>query len=368
MVAERETLPDTGPTQATIHDVAARAGVSVATVSRVMNGSHPVSPERRERVLRAVDELDYVVNVHARSLSGSAAETVAIVFEDITDPSLAAVAHGAAQEAAAHGRLSLVCATDGDPEQELRMVDLMRRQHAAAVILVGGTEDREEHRGRMAGLARSLDAAGSRLVLCGRPPLAEDVPALVVDYDNENGAFAAVGHLAQLGHRRIMALPGVLRMNTAAGRLAGYRGALEANGLKYDPRLVLHTDCTHRAGEQAARELLAAHPDVTAVFAGSDQIALGVMDVLRETGKAIPYDVSIVGYDDVPQATAVFPKLTTVHVPYEQMGRTAVRLALEPRGRRDEEHVILGTHLAVRESAAAPRPPGRDPAEREAPR
>jgi LacI family transcriptional regulator len=105
--------------------------------------------------------------------------------------------------------------------------------------------------------------------------------------------------------------------------------------------------------------LLAARPDVTAVFAGSDQIALGLMDVLRDAGKSIPGDVSIVGYDDVPQAAMVFPKLTTVHVPYEQMGRTAVRLALERQEREVEERVTLGTHLEVRDSVAPPKAGGK---------
>ena len=361
MVAKRETGPGSEPTQATIREVAARAGVSMATVSRVMTGSQPVSPDRRERVLRAIDDLDYVVNTHARSLSGAAIETVAIVLEDITGPSFAAMAHGVEQEAAARGRLSLVCATHGDPEQELRMVDLMRRQHAKAVILVGGADDLDEYRSRMARFARSLDAAGSRLLLCGRPPLEADVPATVVDYDNENGAFAAVSHLLAAGHRRILTLPGAENFTTGEGRLSGYRRALEAQGVAYDPKLVIRTAYTRGAGEQAARELLAstAYADVTAVFVGSDQVAFGLMDVLRDAGRQIPRDISIVGYDDVPQAKAVFPKLTTVHVPYEQMGRTAVRLALERQEHGAnkhsvEEHMILGTHLEVRDSVAAP--------------
>jgi LacI family transcriptional regulator len=336
----------------------------MATVSRVVTGSHPVSPERRRRVLRAIDELDYVANSHARSLSGAATETVAIVLEDITGPSFAAMAHGVEQEAAARGWLSLVCATHGDPEQELRMVDLMLRQRAAAVILAGGAGDPGAYRERMTHFARALDAAGSRLVLCGRPPLDAGVPATVVGYDNENGAFAAVSHLVSAGHRRILALPGPDGFTTAEERLAGYRRALQAHRVRFDPGLVLRTGYTRGAGERAARELLASHPDVTGVFAGSDQVALGLLDLLREAGVRLPGDVSVVGYDDVPQARAVFPKLTTVHVPYEQMGRTAVRLTLERREHEVEEHVILGTHLEVRQSVAGPsrrrRLPQRD--------
>ncbi|MBR7828863.1 LacI family DNA-binding transcriptional regulator [Actinospica sp. MGRD01-02] len=326
----------------------------MATVSRVMTGSQPVSADRRARVLRAVDDLDYVVNSHARSLSGTAIEMVAIVLEDITGPSFAAVARGVEQEAAARGRLSLICATHGDPEQELRMVDLMHRQHAAAVILVGAAQDSEYYRVRTARYARSLDSVGSRLVLCGRPPLEEGIPATVVEYDNENGAFAAVSHLLSAGHRKILALPGAEHYSTAEGRLAGYRRALEAHGVGFDPKLVIRGDYTRASGEQAARRLLAEHPEVTAVFAGSDEVALGLMDVAREAGTSLPDRLSIVGYDDVPAAGAVFPKLTTVHVPYEQMGRTAVRLALERFGAGAEDRVVLGTHLKVRASVAAP--------------
>lgn len=348
-------MANQGAAQATIRDVAARAGVSMATVSRVVTGSQPVSADRRERVLRAIDDLDYVANSHARSLSGTATETVAIVLEDITGPSFAAVARGVEQEAAARGRLSLVCATHGDPEQELRMVDLMRRQHAAAVILVGAAQDSEDYRVRTARFARALDAVGSRLVLCGRPPLEDGVPATVVEYDNENGAFAAVSHLIGAGHRRILALPGAEHYTTAEGRLAGYRRALEAHGIGFDPKLVIRGDYTRASGEQAGRHLLAGRPDATAVFAGSDQVALGLMDVAREAGTRLPDQLSIVGYDDIPQAEAVFPKLTTVHVPYEQMGRTAVRMVLERLPGAVENHVVLGTHLEVRGSVAAPR-------------
>jgi len=357
LAVRREARTGSGPVPAdvaTIRDVAARAGVSMATVSRVLTGSHPVSPERRSSVLRAIGELDYVVNSHARSLSGAETEAVAIVLEDITGPSFAAMAHGVEREAAARGLLSLVCATHGDLEQELRMVDLMLRQRAAAVILVGGAGDLGEYRERMKRFARALDAAGSRLVLCGRPPLDADVPATAVEYDNENGAFAAVSHLISAGHRRILALPGPEHFTTAEGRLAGYRRALAAHRLEFDQKLVVRTDYRRGAGEQAARDLLASRPDVTGVFAGSDQVALGLMDVLREAGVDLPGDVSVVGYDDVPQARAVFPKLTTVHVPYEQMGRTAVRLTLERRDHEVEEHVVLGTHLEVRQSVAAP--------------
>jgi LacI family transcriptional regulator len=163
-----------------------------------------------------------------------------------------------------------------------------------------------------------------------------------------------VSHLISFGHRRILALPGQEGFTTAEERLDGYRRALRAHRVEFDPGLVVRTDYTRGAGERAARDLLASRPDVTGVFAGSDQVALGLLDVLREAGLDLPGDVSVVGYDDIPQARVVFPKLTTVHVPYEQMGRTAVRLTIERREHEVEEHVVLGTHLEVRQSVAGP--------------
>ncbi|MGW0585811.1 LacI family DNA-binding transcriptional regulator, partial [Streptomyces sp. NPDC002920] len=184
------------------------AGVSVATVSRALAGNYPVSAATRDRVMAAVESLHYVVNVHAKALSGRVAGPVALVLPDLTGPSLAHVAAGVEQEAALRGRLSLVCATHGNPEREDELVRLMREQHAAAVVLVGGAVQDEPYLRRMAEYARALDAAGSRLVLVGRPPLPGDHPVTVVDYDNRGGAFQAADHLFVQGHRRVLFLGG----------------------------------------------------------------------------------------------------------------------------------------------------------------
>jgi len=346
-----------GDRPSTIRDVAAKAGVSVATVSRALAGSHPVSAATRARVMAAVESLHYVVNVHAKALSGGVAGPVALVMEEITGPSFADVAAGVELEASSRGRLSLVCTTHGDQGREHDLVQLMREQHAAAVILVGGAVLDEAYHERMAEYARALDAVGSRLVLVGRPPLPGDLPVTVVEYDNRGGAFQAVDHLLTAGHHRILFLGGKPGMSTAEQRRAGYLQALRAHGVPYAEELDVPGTYTRASGYDRMRDALKAGLEFTAVFAGTDMVATGVLAALREAGLDVPGDISVMGFDDVPFAADLSASLTTLRVPYEDLGRTAVRLALDGERRvTGGDHVILGTQLVVRQSVRPPRP------------
>ncbi|GAB2874116.1 LacI family DNA-binding transcriptional regulator [Streptomyces mayteni] len=341
-----------GNGRATLKDVAERAGVSVPTVSRVIAGNYPVAASTRRRVERALRELDYVANTHARALRGHAINAVAFILNDVRGPSFAEVAHGIEQEAARQGRLSLICTTGGHPDRELEAVRLMREQGAEAIILIGGVRDDEGYRVRMRALAESLDQAGSRLVLCGRPSLGEDMPATVVEYENEAGAYAMTSRLLGFGHRRVLFFGGDAETTTAAGRLAGYRRALADFAVEAAPELVTPAPFDRAAARAVMRERLAAGLDFTAVFAVTDAVAAGALQALTEHGLAVPEDVSLAGYDDVSPAADLRPQLTTVHVPYEELGRVAVRLALARRDRPDrgQQHALLGTHVVVRES------------------
>jgi LacI family transcriptional regulator len=344
----------------TVKDVAARAGVSPATVSRVLAGDYPVTATTRARVRRAVRELDYVANAQARALKGAGTRMVAFVMDDVTGPSFAYVAKGVEEQATAAGRLCLICITHGDPSRELAVVEAMREQQADAVILVGGGFLNAEYSERMIHFAHALDKAGSRLVLCGRPPLGDDVPTTVVEYDNEGGAYAITSHLLSQGHRRIVYLGNVqVNHTTSRDRIRGYRRAHEAYGVPADPALIVTGEYTEAAGYLGTRRLLAERSqgkEFTAVFAATDMVAAGVVRALREAGVRLPEDVSVVGYDDVPLAVNLYPALTTVRVPTEELGRTAVRLALNPA---EPQHVVLGTHIVVRDSVA-PVVVGRD--------
>jgi LacI family transcriptional regulator len=345
----------------TVKDVATRAGVSPATVSRVLAGDYPVKATTRARVQRAVRDLDYVANAQARALKGAGTRMVAFVMDDVTGPSFAYVAKGVEQQATAEGRLCLICTTHGDPARELAVVEAMREQRADAVILVGGGFLDEDYRQRMIYFAHALDKAGSRLVLCGRPALGDDVPTTVVEYDNDGGAYAITSHLLSLGHRRIVYLGNVkLGHTTSRDRIRGYTRAHEAYGVPCDPGLVIAGEYTEASGYTGTRRLLAQDVRFTALFAATDMVAAGALRALNEAGIRVPGDVSVVGYDDIPLAVNLSPALTTVRVPTEELGRTAVRLALNPA---ENQHVMLGTHIVVRDSAAPVviRPGARPP-------
>ncbi|MFC7530917.1 LacI family DNA-binding transcriptional regulator [Actinoplanes sp. GCM10030250] len=342
--------PESVPRRVTIRDVAARAGVSIATVSRVLGGTYPPAPATRSRVLKAVRDLDYVANPHARALSGATSKTIAIVLNSVISPYYAHVAQGVQAEAARHDRLCLIGTTGGDAARELATVRLMREEGADAVILVGNVVDDEEYKARMTEYAHALAAAGSQLVLCGRPPLGPDVPAVGVEFDNIGGARAATSHLLSHGHERILYLAHRTGYTTSEGRIAGYREALGAFGVAHDPGLEVEGTLERAEGYRLMkRRLRDGPPDFTAVFAANDLVAAGALKALREKGLRVPEDISLIGYDDLPPAEDI--GLTTVHVPHEELGRTAARLVLERgSGTADAEHVMLGTHIVVRDS------------------
>jgi len=222
------------------------------------------------------------------------------------------------------------------------------------VILVGGAADTDEYRERMARIANSLASAGSRLVLCGRPPLERGTPVTVIEYDNEGGAYALCAHLLAQGHQRVLFLGGKPDNSTAQGRERGYLAAHRARGIDPDPALRLSGDFTRDSGHRLMRQALAQGLEFTAVFAATDMVASGALTALHEAGLRVPADVSLAGYDDIPYARDLHPPLTTVHVPYEELGRLAVRTALGRTPDAPNEHLLLGTHVVVRDSVTAP--------------
>jgi LacI family transcriptional regulator len=344
----------------TIREVAERAGVSMATVSRVLSGNHPVPASTRARVLRAARDLDYVANAHARALVGGGRKMVAVVLRQVTSPFYAQVAEGVEAEAAARGWLCLVGTTGGDPGRELEFVQLMREEGAQLVILVGGVVEDDAYRERVAHYAQALASSGARLVLCGRPAPDPDIPALVVEFDNEAGARAITGHLLSAGHRRIVFLGGLPGNTALDARVAGYRAALAEHGLGPEAAHVVDCGLGRAAGHRAMTELLkgAENPGhFTAVFAGDDMVAAGALRAIADAGLRVPADISVVGYNDIPLAEDFNPPLTTVRTPAEELGRAAVRIALRDPEHAAGAHHLLGTHIVVRDSVQPP-PPG----------
>ena len=349
-----------GHRSVTIADVAARAGVSTATVSRTLNSDYPVALRTKEKVLAAAKALGYTANAHARALASSSTHTVGIILNDVVDPFFSYVARGVEMEAAASQRLCIIAAAHGSTDRELELIDRMREQRADAVIVVGGSFNDPTARRETAKRAAALANIGSVLVLCGRPPLGPGTPAKVVGYDNEGGAFAVTEHLIERGHRRILYLGGPHGLSTTIDRLAGYRRALRLHGIDPVEELIHEGAFGRRFGNTRMREILQTDLDYTAVFAANDLVAAGALQALTDAGVRVPEDVSLVGYDDIPQSFELNPQLTTVHVPLEEMGRTAVRVALaktaDAFGRHDEDETIVGTRVVARQSVAAPGP------------
>ncbi|MFI6832309.1 LacI family DNA-binding transcriptional regulator [Kribbella sp. NPDC050241] len=335
----------------TLRDVARRAEVSVATASRALTSDYPVAESTRAKVLRAVEELNYVVAPRLPKRNTSAS-LIAMVVSDVVSPLRSLVATGVAEAAGDYDRLSSVYITGGELRREEKVFAWLEEQDdVEAVILVGGVEITADYERRMAAHARALHARGSQLVLCGRPPLAAGVPALVVEYDNRGGAYAATSHLLSMGHRRILTLTGPERSTTTIGRVEGYLQAHDDFGADVDPSLRIACSADRSGGFQGCQQALDSGLEFTAIFAHNDVMASGALAALREKGLSVPGDVSLVGYDNIPVAQELWPPLTTVYMPHEEMGKAAVRLAMErPAPGSGRERQLLGTHIVIRTS------------------
>ncbi|MFF1959287.1 LacI family DNA-binding transcriptional regulator [Streptomyces sp. NPDC058220] len=349
----------------TLADVAARARVSPATVSRVLNGNYPVATSTRERVLRAVDELDYVLNGPASSLAAATSDLVGILVNDIADPFFGIMAGAAQTEIggqegsgrAGGEKLAVVCNTGGSPERELTYLTLLQRQRAAAVVLTGGALEDPAHIAAMGAKLAKLADAGTRVVLCGRPPL-PDSEAIVaaLAFDNRGGARRLTEHLLALGHRGIGYVAGPVERTTTRHRLEGHRAALKAAGLSQGQELLtVHGPYTRRSGYEATLELLRRAPDLTAVVAANDTVALGACAAVRDQGLRIPQDISVAGFDDLPFSVDAVPALTTVRLPLYEAGARAGRLAMGTEAPPPGGIATIAAELMARASTAPPR-------------
>jgi LacI family transcriptional regulator len=327
--------------------------VSPATVSRVLNGDYPVAVDTRKRVEKAVRELDYVVNAHARALLHSTSGLVGALLNDLSDPFFALVFKGIQNASADMSRLVVTCNTNGDPDREVTYIEMLRRQRADAVIIVGAGPEDAGYRRQLAAQARGLRAQGSRLVLCGRPKPIRDAPANVVTFDNVGTGRTLVEHLIGLGHRRIAYLGGPAGRTTSSDRRRGFIEGMQAAGLAIDDRLVVDGEFSRDGGYAAAQRLVASGADFTAIIGGNDQMAIGVLVALRDAGLSVPDDVSVAGVGDLPIAADMVPGLTTVHLPLEEAGRQALALAFAPQG--PTKTITLPHQLVVRDSTGPAR-------------
>lgn len=355
-------LPSTsrGSNRTTIREVASEAGVSVTTVSRVLSDSGLVRGETRDAVLAAVEKLNYVVNTHARALAGGTSRTVAFLVKDMVGPSFAQLASGVETEAADQNHLFVMSTTHDKYRREEELVDLMREQRVAAVLLVGAVNAEPGYEKRLARFAEDLHAVGSRLVLCGRPPLLSRPDVLSVEYDNFGGGYSVTRHLIELGHRRILFVTATTQGNTTGlPRLNGYRAALAASDLPIFEELIVEgNEFTAKSGYEAVQRALEAGTRFTAVVAVTDVVAIGALRALREAHINVPEQVSLTGFDDDPFVSDLTPALTTVKIPFHEVGQVTTRLALDQSGQSGFKHVVLPVEVVVRQSTG-PAPDDR---------
>jgi len=335
-----------------LKQVAAAAGVSTATASRVFSSPERVSEPTRLRVTEAADRLGYVVNGLARSMMGRGPRAVAFMVASMVGPTFAAMAAAVERVANDNGHLFLLSTTQYDQDREAQLIETLREQRAVAALLAGSAPSNVEYDQRVAGYARALAATGARLVLCGRPPIPSHPEIASANYDHSGGIAALVGHLAGLGHRRIafLNLPG--GTTTSGQRAEGFLRGISSVGLPGAAELMLQSGNSEAEGEAATLAILDRTPDVTAIACATDNIAVGAYRALRKRGLRIPEDISVAGFDDVPIVGDLTPALTTVHPPFASVGETAAKMAL---GLDDRSSVVLPCRLMVRGSTGPVR-------------
>ncbi|MFC9324899.1 LacI family DNA-binding transcriptional regulator [Kitasatospora sp. NPDC057015] len=330
----------------TIHDVAAVAGVSRGTVSRVLQGGHNVSPASLEAVNAAIAKLGYVVNRHARNLVTQRSNSVAFLLTEpqerfFEDPNFTTLLRGCTAALGEHD-IPLLLMTAGDEAERRRVVRYLAAGHVDGVLLVSS------HRGNP--MIEHLREAEIPMVSCGKP-LGQRGRVTYVAADDREGAKDMVRHLIESGRGRVATVAGPQDTPGGVERLLGYREVLDEYGIPFDERLVAYGDYSRAGGEQAADRLLATAPDLDALFVASDLMADGALAALDRAGRSVPGDVALGGFDDSPAALTTRPALTTVRQPWDRISHEMVRLLLAQIAGETQPTVILPTELVIRDSA-----------------
>jgi LacI family transcriptional regulator len=336
--------PGTRRRRPTIYDVARLAGVSTATVSRALNGTGQVAEAKRAAIDAAVEQLGYRPNTIARSLVTRSTQTIALLLPEITNPFYADLVTGIQQLTLERDYTMLLCTTGFDADQEERYLRLLRAKHVDGALVDGLVLPPER-------IARFVED-GFPIVCLDRDVNSRVVP--LVQVDNRMGARLATEHLLALGHTRIAHIMGA-PLRISEERLLGYQGALTRAGIAPDSSLVALGNFTETGGHDAMEELLAAAgADLTAVFAANDLSAIGAVNAIVASGRSVPGDVSVVGFDDLRLARYTSPPLTTVRQPASEIARRSTELLLGMvEGRRPGKlHHLFPPELVVRGSTA----------------
>jgi DNA-binding LacI/PurR family transcriptional regulator len=330
---------------ATIFDVAKRAGVSIGTVSRVLNNRDRVHPRTRERVQKAIEELDFHSNALARGLASQQTDTLGLIIPQVNDPFYFQIVRGV-EDAASEKNYSLLIASQPRTATEARYNRLFRRGHVDAIILMGIDARPQE--------VQQIVERGVPIVLI-QQEMDREIPTFSAD--NYSGACAVSRHLVEdHGYKRIAFISGTHHTPDSRERLRGLRDILREHGLELPSQYIVQGDYLIGSGYTAMMQLLNLPERPEAVFAANDQMALDAIKAARDFGLSVPDDIAIVGFDDVPLASYSSPELTTVHQPIYELGYQAAQMALN--GIRSDQRqrngvaprVLLPTRLVVRAS------------------
>lgn len=331
----------------TIFEVASRAGVSYGTVSRVLNHDPHVRTETRERVNQVIHDLGYVVNRQARSLAGGKTHIIGILVPDLGTGYIGEIIQGIDMELQLAEYDLMLYTTHRTPVLEAGYVASLAQGIVDGLILVlpRNPEDYID----------TLNKRRFPFVLVDHQGSGKDCPA--VGAANWQGAYNATEYLVHLGHKRIGFITGWMDLGAAVDRLEGYRAALWASHIPYDEKLIRQSTFQQLDGYTSAMDLLNLPDSPTAIFASNDVMAFGAMDAVREKGQRIPEDISIVGFDDIPQASIIHPALTTVQQPLRKMGSVATQMLLDllKNPGSPTKRIELPTGLVIRNSCQPPR-------------
>ncbi|WP_327581328.1 LacI family transcriptional regulator [Nonomuraea sp. NBC_00507] len=329
-----------------IQDVARHAGVSAATVSRVLNGRSTVNPELAARVHAAVRELGYRPNGVARNLRRRQTTLWAVLVSDVGNPFFTSLVRGVEDGGRRFGYSVVLCNTDENRAREAEYIAVALADNMAGVIISPADDTTD---------ISALVAAGTAVVTIDRELAKTEVDAVLVD--NEKGAEMATAHLLESGYRRVACITGPRRMSTAMQRLRGYQRALRAFGLPQDRTLIRHADFREEGGYSAMASLLDEGVEMDAVFAANNLMTVGAVECLTEREVPIPGQVGVIGFDDIPWARLFRPGLSTVRQPTYELGRAAAQLLADriDNPARPTARMVLQTELHPRDSSR-PRP------------
>jgi LacI family transcriptional regulator len=330
----------------TMSDVARQAGVSLMTVSRVINHKDDVSSDTRQRVLQIIKELDYRPSAIARSLATQETRTIGLVIPDVTNPFFADITRGVEQLAYAQGYHVFLCNAEEDPKRELGVIQSLEDKRVDGLILCSSRLDEE----RLTSLLARLPAA----VLINRH--LDGIPdEFIVDVslDDEFGGKIVTQHLLDRGHRQIGILSGPITSYSGQERVKGYHTAMLGIGVEPITSWVANCLPSVEGGIQATHALLNKHPELTALFCYNDLVAVGALQACIQINRRVPDDLAVVGYDDIPMAAMVTPALTTCRVERHQLGVKAVTALIDRiKGCQNGcDQIILQPELIIRQSA-----------------